>query len=313
MRENRAERKERERWERERERKNARRRRRRSVGGVIALIIILAFGFAVLRAWMETRPGGADPIVVAGSDELDDKNRVNILFMGTNQGLTDTIMVFSYDMGNNVFDQISIPRDTYYYRPAYAGAAYQKINSVYETEGYEGACQAVSDVLCGIPVHYYAVLAPEGVKKIVDAMGGIVMDVPFDMQYSDPDQDLYIDLQAGTQRLTGDQAMQYLRYRSGYANGDLGRVSAQQEFLKAVMSQSSGMDYPKIALAASSVTKTNISLTSGLGLVTKAMGKQGGTFVTHTIPGSAGMKDGLSYFFHDEAGTEELVRSLYAG
>ena len=292
-------------------RKNERKRRRRTAGGVIALIIILLVAFTGFRIWMESRPGGIEPIVMAAAADFEDTGRVNILFLGENQGLTDTIIVFSYDIDNKQLDAVSVPRDTYYYRSSYPGAAYQKVNSVYKTEGYEGACQAVSDILGGTPIHYYAVLGPEGVKKIVDAVGGVTMTVPIDMVYSDPDQNLYIDLRAGTQLLNGDQAMQYLRFRSGYANADLGRVSAQQEFLKAVLSQSAGLDYPKLALTASSVTKTNMSMTSGIGLVSRAASMSGGSFNTYTIPGTAGMQDGASYFFHDAAGTKELMRGIY--
>jgi len=287
-------------------------KRRRKIGGVIALIIILLVAFTLLRTWLELRPGGAEPIVVAGADEFVADGRVNILFLGTNQGLSDTIMVFSYDMGNNRLDEISIPRDTYYYRPSYAGAAYQKINSVYSTEGYKGASKAAGEILGGIPIHYYAVLDTEGVKKIIDSVGGVVINVPMDMQYVDVNQGLYIDLRAGTQLLNGDQAMQYLRFRSGYPNADLGRVNAQQEFLKAVLSQAGALDYPKLALTVSSVTKTNISITTGTGLAIKAANMGSGAFYTHTLPGAGGMKDGLSYFFHDEAATKDLMRQIYA-
>jgi len=297
---------------RRRKRDTVRKKRRRNAGGAIALILILLVAFTVGRIWWETRSGGSDPIVMPGADEFDDSERINILFLGTNQGLSDTMMVFSLDSANKRLDQISVPRDTYYYRPSYAGAAYHKVNSIYSTDGYEGVCKAVSDILGGIPIHYYAVLEPEGVKKIVDAMGGVVMDVPMDMHYSDPDQNLYIDLRAGPQMLNGDQAMQYLRFRSGYANGDLGRVSAQQEFLNAVMTQSAGLDFAKVALAASNVTKTNMNLTTQAGFATRAASIRGGMFYTHTIPGGAGMQDGLSYFFHDAAATKAMMDEIYA-
>ena len=299
-------------WERDYQRKRQRKRRRSKAGGVIALIIILLFAFTALRVWMETRPGGVEPIVTAGAEDFAGKGRINILFLGTNQGLSDTMMVFSFDMENKRLDEISIPRDTYYYRAAYPGAAYQKINSVYSTEGYKGVCKAVSDVLGGIPIHYYAELDGKGVAKIVDAMGGVMMDVPMDMHYEDPDQGLYIHLYAGRQMLNGDQAMQYLRFRSGYANADLGRIGAQQEFLKAVLSQSAGLDIPKIALVASNESKSNLSLTSAMGLMTRAGGMKGWSFNTYMIPGTTGMENGASYFFRDEAGTKELMRQIYA-
>ena len=289
-----------------------RKRKRRNRGALIALIIVLVLAVLCFRACQESKPGGATPIVMPGSGEFEDSSRINILFLGTNQGLSDTMMVFSLDVDNKRLDQISIPRDTYYYRSNYMDGAYHKMNSVYSTEGYKGVSKAVSEVLGGVPIHYYMELKPEGVKKIVDAMGGIIMDVPMDMNYVDVDQDLYIDLKAGPQLLNGDQCMQYLRFRSGYANGDLGRVSAQQEFLKAVLAQSAGLDVAKIAVAARSETVTNMSLPAQAGLMTRAAGMKDGAFYTHTIPGASGMQNGYSYFFHDAPATKDLMRAIYA-
>jgi anionic cell wall polymer biosynthesis LytR-Cps2A-Psr (LCP) family protein len=89
-------------------------------------------------------------------------------------------------------------------------------------------------------------------------------------------------------------------------------MSAQQEFLKAVLSQSSGLDFPKVAFTAQGVTETNMGLISQASILMKIGGVADGTFQTHTIPGSTGMQDGLSYFFRDEAATRELMRSIYS-
>ena len=287
-----------------------RKRRGRRIGGVIALIIIVLFAFTAFRVWMEMRPGAPEPVVIAGSGEFKE-GRVNVLFLGTNQGLSDTIIVFSLDYKNRQMDAISIPRDTYYSRPHFSGAAFQKINSVYNSEGYKAACQAASDVLGGIPIHYYAEIDVKGAARIIDAMGGVTMNVPFDMVYTDVDQNLYIDLKAGPQRLSGEQAIHFARYRSSYADGDLGRIRAQQELIKAVVAQSAGLDFPRIAVVARAETRTNMSVFSQAAFAARLAGMTGGTFNTYTIPGSPGMKDGLSYFFHDADGTYNLVRQLY--
>ena len=290
--------------------KKNRGRRRLRVGGVIALIIIVLVAFTGIRVWMETRPGAATPVVVAGTGDFSNV-RVNILFLGTNQGLSDTMIVFSLDSDKKQLDAISIPRDTYYPRSNYSGAAYQKVNSVYETEGYKGACQTASDILGGIPIHYYAEIDTNGAIKIIDAMGGVTMDVPVDMNYSDPDQGLYIDLKAGVQHLSGEQAVQFARFRSGYANADLGRINAQQELLKAVASQAGALDFAKIAIVARAETKTNMSVISQAAFATRLAGMAGGSFNTYTIPGKAGMQNGLSYFFHDQDATTALVKQIY--
>ena len=294
----------------ERRVRTKRKGRKGRVGGVIALIIIILLLFTGFRVWMEMRPGAAEPIVIAGSGDFSD-SRVNVLFLGSNQGLTDTIILFSFDSQNSRLDAISVPRDTYYPRSNFPGAAYQKINSVYSTEGYMGMSRAVSDVLGGVPIHYYVELDVKGAAKIIDAMGGVTMYVPIDMVYSDPDQNLYIDLRAGNQHLNGAQAIQFARFRSSYATGDLGRIGAQQELLKAVLAQSAGLDFPKIAVVARAETNTNMSIFSQAALAAKAAGISGGTFKTHMIPGSSGMRDGLSYYFHDAEATGALVRGIY--
>jgi len=287
-------------------------RKKGKVGRVIALIIILLVAFTALRIWIDSRPGAVEPVVMAGSGEFESADRINILLLGTNQGLSDTIMVFSLDMANKKLDQISIPRDTYYPRPSYSGPAYQKINSVFSTEGAAGASKAASDVLGGIPINYYAQVDTKGAIKIIDAIGGVDMYVPMDMKYSDPDQNLYIDLKAGQQHLNGEQSLMFLRFRSGYANADLGRISAQQEFLKSALSQLSALNIASVALTVHNEVNTNMGMTSGLALAARASGMSGWQFVTYTLPGSPGMQDGLSYFFHDAAAAKEMMRQIYA-
>jgi len=290
---------------REKKKKN----RRGKVGGVIALILIILFAFTAIRVFMLMQPG-SDPVLVEGTGEYGD-GRVNVLFLGTNQGLSDTIMVFSFDSKNKRLDAISIPRDTYYSRPQFSGAAFQKVNSVYSSEGPEAACRAASHILGGIPIHYYAVLDTKGAARVIDAMGGVTMYVPIDMNYTDVDQNLFINLQAGTQHLTGEQAVHFARFRSGYATADLGRIGAQQELLKAMMEQAGGLDYAKIAVVASAETKTNMDVFAQVAFASKATSMSGGTFHTHMLPGTTGMKDGLSFFFNDESATRELMRQIY--
>ena len=298
--------------EQEEDRGRGRNRKRGRAGGVIALIIILLLVFTGLRIWADTRPGAAEPIVMPGSGEYDGSNRTNILFLGTNQGLSDTIMVFSLDLENKRLDQISLPRDTYYPRPAYAGAAYQKLNSVFSTEGSMGASKAASEILGGIPIHYYAEVNTKGAINIINAMGGVEMYVPIDMQYSDPNQDLYIDLRAGQQHLNGEQALMFLRFRSAYPDADLGRISAQQEFLKAAFSQLGALNVPGVAVTVQREVNTNMNITTALGYAARASSGNGWNFVTHKLPGSTGMKDGLSFFFHDAAAAKELMRQIYS-
>ncbi|HZK01563.1 MAG TPA: LCP family protein, partial [Anaerovoracaceae bacterium] len=90
-----------------------------------------------------------------------DSKRVNILVLGINDGLSDTIMLGSYDMKNQRVDVISIPRDTYYDREEANFPSAYKINAIYRNGTAVGTAKAVSDILMGIPIHYYAVISYE--------------------------------------------------------------------------------------------------------------------------------------------------------
>ncbi|MDO4551954.1 MAG: LCP family protein, partial [Bacillota bacterium] len=204
-------------------------------------------------------------------EAFQDAKRVNVLVLGVNDNLTDTIMLGSYDLENNRVDVISIPRDTYYYRDGYTNAAWYKINSIWQEEGAVGTAEAVSELLLGMPIHYYAVIRDSGVEAVVDAIGGVPVDVPFHMQYSDPTDDppLYIDIPEGQQVLDGENAVDFLRYRKGYSNGDIGRVEAQQAFIKSAFRQalSSGV------VNAARVVIRNVDSDLPLGMATKIAAK----------------------------------------
>ena len=297
----------------EEERKRARRPRKKKkiAGRIVGIAIAVFVGLMIFQAWRATQIDMVQPIVKAAAGDFMDAPRINILFLGNSGGLSDTFMVFSYNVETNTMDQISIPRDTFFDRPGYSGASL-KINSIYSSEGYKAAATAASKVLGGIPIHYYVMLEPDGAARIIDAMGGVYVDVPFRMEYTDAAQGLFIDLQPGKQLLNGDQTLQFLRYRSGYPNGDLGRIEAQQGFLKSLLKQGGGLDYVRLGWTAFYLSKTNISMPAAFGLVLRATGMTTGAFNTHTIPGTTGMKDGLSFFFHDEVGTRGLMRAIYA-
>ena len=165
-------------------------------------------------------------------------------------GNTDTIMVMSYDIPNQKLNVLNIPRDTMVNVPWDV----KKINSVYnwasnyDKDGIDYLKEEIS-YLIGFQPDFTVVVEWEAVGELVDAIGPVWFDVPYDMNYEDPSQDLYIHLEAGPQNIDGDKAMQLLRWRKnndkvvngqvvsygGYVNGDLGRIETQQEFLKAVI------------------------------------------------------------------------------
>ncbi|MCL1808664.1 MAG: LCP family protein [Clostridiales bacterium] len=218
-------------------------------------------------------------------DAFTNTKKVNVLLLGVNGGLTDTIMLACFDIKNKHVDIVSVPRDTYFHREGYYGEAEHKVNAAYRKNPVNSA-KAVSELLLGIPINYYVVLEYDGVAKIVDSMGGVPMDIPFDMKYRDPldTPPLVIDLKKGEQVLNGDQAVQFLRYRKGYLDADLGRIKAQQQFMKNAFKQCLSFDLPKIATTVYNNVTSDITLRVALYLASKGIGISEEDISTYMMP-----------------------------
>lgn len=157
------------------------------------------------------------------------------LLVGTDMddGNTDTIMVASYDTVNQKVAIMSIPRDTMINEKW----DLKKINSVYSRTG--SSIDALSNrvkKLVGFKPDFYVKVDLKMFVELVDLVGGVEFDVPQDMNYKDPAQDLVIDLKKGVQVLDGQKAMQLVRFRR-YAEGDIKRVQVQQDFMKALIKE----------------------------------------------------------------------------
>lgn len=246
-------------------------------------------------------------------EAFQDKKRVNVLLLGVNGNLTDTIMLASFDMDAKHIDLISIPRDTYYHRNGYNGAGENKINAAYRGDPVNTA-RAVSEVLLGMPINYYAVLDYEGVENIVDSMGGVPMTIrKGGMYYKDPydKPPLVIAIPEGEQLLNGKQAVQFLRFRAGYADADIGRIKAQQEFMKSAFKQSLGIGLPKVAKTVFENVKSDITIGMATKLATKAIGITGEDITTYTLPHTP-QSEAPYYVFPDAVKTAEMINTIYS-
>ena len=181
-----------------------------------------------------------------GDGERKSKDYWTVLILGRDTGgggNTDTMLLASYDVTNQKATVMSIPRDTVVNVPW----DIKRINSVYNYYGggEKGIQHLYKEIaqLVGFEPDFQVVVEWDAVGEIVDAIGGVYFDVPLDMNYEDPYQDLVIHQKKGYRLLSGDDAMQVLRYRHdnnmkhGYAEGDLGRIKTQQAFLKAMVEQ----------------------------------------------------------------------------
>ena len=190
-----------------------------SVG--VSLLIAGAALFIIL--FLRTgAPAGAEPGRRAGVQ--------TILVGGTDSDgtRTDTIMVCSVDTKNDTAAVMSIPRDT---RAFMENGKVHKINAAHN----KGIARMLTEVknTVGFAPDRYCIVDYAAFAAVIDALGGVTVDVGMDMDYSDPAQGLEIHLKAGEQLLDGKKALQYMRFRSGYKDADLGRIRAQQKLLAA--------------------------------------------------------------------------------
>lgn len=143
--------------------------------------------------------------------------------------LTDSIFVVALNETAKRASIVQIPRDTY---ANYTDRDYKKLNGAMNTLGEKGVKDLLSEAL-GVRLDYFVTLDLSCLQQVVNAIGGVDVDIPQDMVYSDPAQGLEIHLSKGQNHLDGKGVEQLVRYRSGYANADLGRLDAQKLFLKA--------------------------------------------------------------------------------
>lgn len=169
------------------------------------------------------------------------KKVINALVCGKNQDLTDTIIYVKYNVETGKVAMMSIPRDTSIVSNPTMSSVY-KINYMYHSQGIFALVNQVENML-DVKMDYYLVFDANMLKEMVDAIGGVKVDVPIRMKYDDGSQDLHIDLQPGVQVLNGEQAEGFVRFRHnndmtvGYPLGDVQRTEVQQDFIKEFISQ----------------------------------------------------------------------------
>ncbi len=191
---------------------------------LIALIYIVFSGnwvYSVIRSLnLVDAFSGREYILLMGTDAREGEKVLR----------TDTMILACLDTEQKTLNLMSIPRDTRVYIPNHG---YNKINCSIAWGGFETTLQTVSDLL-GIKVKHYALVDFQDFAEIIDILGGITLTVPNNMYHFDGDYT--IDLPAGTYKMDGEQALQYVRYRT-YALGDIQRTENQRDFLEALYFQ----------------------------------------------------------------------------
>ncbi len=276
---------------------------------VLALVLILAIALGSVHFFVAKQPEAE-----TGLGERK-AGCATILFAGTDEGgyRTDTMMLFSVNRATGKMSLVSIPRDTL----IYCEYSVPKINSAYGwasggEAGMEQLLMRVEEII-GFRPDGYVLVDLSVFEQLVDTMGGVNFTVPVDMHYEDPSQDLSIDLSAGEQHLNGAQAMQVVRFRSGYATQDLGRVETQRAFLSAALKQWTSfkglIHLPAALKLVLNASKTDLTARELVWLCESALLGSRGEMDTRTLPGEASYIAGGSYYVLDAAGVCETINA----
>lgn len=301
---------------------------------VMLLIILIAGGVFAYKVYQNG--GGVSGMLatVVGHDENTKKSlqEFQVLLMGvsTDQegvALTDTIMVASYNPNTQRAVLLSIPRDSFTGTNVRRAKASDKINAIYNlTKDPMETVEAVNE-LTGLNIGYYAVVQTEALIELVDAIGPVEFDVPINMNYDDPTQDLHIHLEAGVQQIDGEKAEQLLRFRhnndgtsypSEYGDNDLGRMKTQRDFITAVVEQTVKLEnitkLGKILDIASRNLITNVDFNALKDYLPYAVEFQTENLLTESLPGEVpdmSRTNNVSIFVVDEEETAQLIQTLF--
>lgn len=243
------------------------------------------------------------------------QSRYNFLVLGRDNSanLCDVIILASLDFESKEINIMQIPRDTYFD----IDGSHKKINGVQNVlNSAEAAARVLGEAL-SINIDYYLSLDLDTLAKMVDSLSGIELDIPFDMTYEDKSQNLTINLKAGKQTLDGKSAVQFLRYRSGYITGDLGRVNAQKLFLNALFKKMAEVGNPialyKTCTLVLNSADTNIREQDILSIGLKYNKLKGGTVQYMTAPGEAiqDAKSGAWYYVLSRESSADVLEKCF--
>lgn len=276
----------------------------------ISLLVFAALWTGVIYTFINsedetTSSGNFIQRIIGGPDEIT----FLLLGVDTNDGSkggsrTDTMMVCKVDKSTGKISILSIPRDT---RTRIRGRQQEeKINHAHAYGGPELSVKAVKDLL-GIDLEYYVKVDYQIVKEFVDLIGGVEVDVPMEIKNT--------DIKKGVQVLNGKQALQFLRFRKGYSDQDLGRIRAQQQFIKAAAKQTLKLSnigkLPQMIKSYYNNVETNIPLDVILKFAANAKDFDVDGMQMATLPGEPQYINGISYFIYDEEEAEILVKELF--
>jgi LCP family protein required for cell wall assembly len=253
---------------------------------------------------------------------VGERKRINLLVLGIdynhdNKGMiytkgarSDTMMVASIGDEAQYLNVISIPRDTYTTISESIGS--DKINAAFSYGGVKQTRETVSRFL-GVPIHYYVIVKVHGAKKIIDALGGLPVDVEKDMDYDDNWGQLHIHLKKGPQVLNGEQAVGYARFRHD-EEGDYGRMRRQQQVIRSLIRRlkdpSIVTKFAQLAQAVKETLETDLTVDQMIDLALLYKGFDQSKMRSGQIKGDDDVVNGAMVIVPYEPENTKIVRRL---
>ncbi|MDP9487555.1 MAG: LCP family protein [Actinomycetota bacterium] len=257
--------------------------RRRGVLRPVLLVLLVLFVLALAYVLL---PFGGGRAVLLGSDaRAGEASR------------SDTIVVTKAGGG-----MLAVPRDTLVEIP---GVGEDKINAAFATGGPDLTVETLEN-LTGLPINNYVVVNFGGVKEIVDAMGGITLQVDQPIEVGIEGRRVYIP--AGTRELDGFEALAYVRYRGG-PTADIGRIGRQQKFLRQLARETtSPANLPRLPATARAIwanIETNMNPLEAARFAVRT--RLSGIEEAELYPGTPQYIGGIAYWVPDKEAGDRVV------
>lgn len=295
---------------------------------IILILIIIIFSI-IFYLKVKENEGGKQGIVATllgqSIEDIENLGRINVLLLGISEDLdsrlTDTIILCSYNPQKQTASMLSIPRDTFVGKNKNNAKGSDKINSLY-SKGINKTIKAVEN-LTDINIDYYIVVNTRALIEIVDIIGGVEFNVPIDMDYDDPTQDLHIHLSKGMQKIDGEKAEQLLRFRHNndnttypeeYGGNDYGRMRTQREFITETLKQSMSIkNLPKIREIVNTIfenIETDLNIDDIKPYIPKAVNFDLNSVISEQLPGESEKCNNVWVFIHDKKETKNMLQEL---
>lgn len=299
------------------------RRRSRMIRRTIActFLAVLLCGVSAAGLWVSKIAGNLRGVNITGEllatlvDSNVSRDPFYMLLLGTDgrpgesSFRSDTIVLSRVDPKNKQVTLISIPRDT---RVTLSNGETAKINSAHSLGGPDDVVKAVNE-LCGVEISHYAEVSFEGMQQLVDAIGGVEVDVPD--KIDDPKAGNVV-IEPGLQKLNGEEALAFCRSRA-FADGDYTRMRHQRIFIAALAKQvlnntDAASIFPLIE-SLSGMVETDMSIQEIVSLANAMRGMNTDEIWSANIPSTTDDSTGVSYVVAIEDELAEMMERVDAG